>query len=120
MRTYPTPLLLSLLLAASPAAGGVLQPILHDGFEPGSPSSWSAATGWSCPDGDAPVAGNSLAEEPGIGGCPDGMVPVTTFCIDRFEASLERLDGPGGPWSPYLNPGLTPVRARSVRGATPQ
>jgi len=120
MHAHRAPLLLTLLLAATPALGGGPEPILLDGLEPGSPSSWSSAPGWSCVDGDAPVTGNSTTEEPGTGGCPDGMVAVSTFCIDVFEASLERLDGPGGPWSPYLNPGATPVRARSVRGATPQ
>lgn len=95
--------------------------VFADGLEPGSPSSWSAANGWSCPDGDAPVAGNSTIEEPGDPGCPAGMALVDTFCIDRFEASLALLPGDGGgPWSPYLNPGSTAVRALSVRGATPQ
>ena len=95
--------------------------VFADGLEPGSPSSWSAANGWSCPDGAAPVAGNSTVEEAGDPGCPAGMALVATFCIDRFEASLALLPGDGGgPWSPYLNPGATAVRALSVRGATPQ
>ena len=36
------------------------------------------------------------------------------FCIDRFEATLETLDGK--PWSPYFNPGGQAVRALSVEG----
>lgn len=108
---------LFLVLDAAAAQTG----ILADGFEPGSPSSWSAAAGWSCPDGDAPVAGNSTVEEAGDPGCPPGMAQIDTFCIDRFEASLARLPGDGGgPWSPYLDPDTTEVRALSVRGATPQ
>jgi len=94
---------------------------LSDGFEPGSPSSWSSAAGWACPDGDAPVAGNSTVEAPGDPGCPDGMVFVESFCIDKYEASMVRLpqDG-GGPWSPYVEPGAVQVMALSVANATPQ
>lgn len=111
--------LLALAAFAAPAICGAVEPILLDGLEPGGPSSWSKASGWSCADGDAPVTGNSTLEEPGES-CPDGMVPVAAFCIDRFEASLERTDAGGGPWTPYAEPGAVPVRARSVRGATPQ
>src|SRR5436853_7573055 len=39
-----------------------------------------------------------LATEPGTGGCPDGMVRVDAFCIDRYEVTI---DG----HSPYWNPG---------------
>lgn len=58
-------------------------------------------------------------EAPGTGGCPDGMIRVTTFCVDRFEASLVRADD-GSAWSPYYNPGATPMIAVSVEGAVPQ
>ncbi len=79
--------------------------------------------GWSCPDGDAPVAGNPLIEEAGDPGCPAGMARVDTFCVDRFESSLAEIL-PGNElasWSPYLAPGpTTSVRALSVRYATPQ
>lgn len=103
------------LVAAGTALLLAQDPIFFDGLEPGSPSSWSQAPGWSCPDGDAPAAGNSTAEAPGDLGCPAGMALVTGFCIDRYEASLALLpeDG-GGPWSPYLDPGAVPVRALSV------
>jgi formylglycine-generating enzyme required for sulfatase activity len=47
------------------------------------------------------------------------MIPVDTFCVDQFEASLVREDD-GGAWSPYENPGTTAVRAVSVQGAIPQ
>jgi hypothetical protein len=58
-------------------------------------------------------------EAAGTGGCPSGMIPIDTFCIDRFEASLVRVDD-GSSWSPYLNPATTAVRAVSVEGAIPQ
>jgi formylglycine-generating enzyme len=65
-----------------------------------------------------PNAGRSK-EAPGVGGCPRGMIRVTDFCIDRFEASLVRVDD-GSSWSPYFNPGAVAVRAVSVAGAVPQ
>jgi hypothetical protein len=58
-------------------------------------------------------------EAPGVGGCPAGMIPVASFCIDRYEASLVRMDD-GSSWSPYDNPGTTSVIAVSVAGAVPQ
>ena len=59
------------------------------------------------------------AEAPGGPGCPTGMVTVSAFCIDAYEASLVNVED-GSPWSPYLNPGATPVQARSVANAIPQ
>ena len=120
MRSILGLLLIAAVSAASPA---LAQDIFQDGFEPGCPSSWSAAPGWSCVDGDAPVPGNPLVEEPGEGGCPAGMVRLDAaidFCIDRFDASL--IDaGTSLPWSSYLRPGPgISVIARSVRTATPQ
>jgi sulfatase modifying factor 1 len=55
--------------------------------------------------------------------CPEGMALVNgKFCMDRYEASLELSDGQGG-WSSY-DPFSTVdgkrVRARSIRGVTPQ
>lgn len=58
-------------------------------------------------------------EAPGKGGCPAGMLAVSTFCIDEFEASLVRLSD-GTSMSPYENPGDTGARAVSVKGALPQ
>lgn len=65
-----------------------------------------------------PNAGRT-SEAAGEDGCPPGMIGVTTFCIDKFEASLVHV-ADGSSWSPYLNPGATPVRAVSVEGAVPQ
>jgi len=106
-------------LLATPIAAA---PIFSDGFEPAAPSAWSSAAGWSCPDGDAPVPGNSLVEAAGDPGCPLGMAAVDFFCIDRYESSLaEILPGPAlTPWSSYVAPGATPTRALSVALATPQ
>jgi formylglycine-generating enzyme required for sulfatase activity len=42
---------------------------------------------------------------------------AASYCIDRYEASLERE---GVTWSPYLNPERRPVRAVSVRSVVPQ
>ncbi len=62
-------------------------------------------------------------ERAGEGGCPSGMIPVTsTLCVDRYEASLVEVlaDGTTAEWSPYFNPGTTRVRALSRGGAVPQ
>ncbi len=61
----------------------------------------------------------NTAEAPGEGGCPAGMIPVDTFCVDKFEASLVRVSD-GTSWSPYFNPGTAQVLAVSVQGAVPQ
>src|SRR5262249_26680091 len=58
-------------------------------------------------------------EAPGKGGCPAGMARVDPFCVDRYEASLVRMDN-GASWSPYFNPGSVAVRAVSVGGVVPQ
>ena len=65
-----------------------------------------------------PQPNAGLAEAPGQGGCPDGMVPLAGFCIDRYEASLVEADGSA--WSPYFSPGDAAVRAVSIAGAVPQ
>jgi formylglycine-generating enzyme len=65
-----------------------------------------------------PNDGNIL-EEPGEGGCPAGMIPVTDYCVDKYEASLVRGDD-GTSWSPYFNPGAIPMIAVSVANAVPQ
>ena len=54
-----------------------------------------------------------LGEEPGTGGCPAGMVRIETFCIDRYEATLDGV-------SPYWNPGAAPPAAHSRKDAVPQ
>jgi hypothetical protein len=78
-----------------------------------------------CEPTERPQPNEGLSEEPGVDGCPAGMLLVhgaTSFCIDRFEASLVEVgaDGSTTPWSPYFNPGTTRVAARSLRGAVPQ
>lgn len=65
-----------------------------------------------------PNAGKTT-EAPGIGGCPDGMLAVSTFCIDQYEATLIRTDT-AATWCPYDNPGSVSVRALSVVGTVPQ
>lgn len=80
------------------------------------------------PDGEcdpdaSPVPNTTRAEAPGVGGCPDGMLPLEdgSACIDQYEASLvEDAAGGARAWSPYRNPGSAPVRAVSVAGVTPQ
>jgi sulfatase modifying factor 1 len=80
------------------------------------------AGAWSCDPDARPQPNVGLVEEPGVGGCPAGMVRVASFCIDRFEASLAevRADGSLVPWSPYFEPASVRVRALSLRGAVPQ
>ena len=74
-----------------------------------------------CADKVYPQVNGLPNEAPGSGGCPAGMVKVSTFCIARYEAMLV-LDSPSGPapWSPFQNPGTKTVRALSVAGAVPQ
>jgi sulfatase modifying factor 1 len=76
-------------------------------------------TGGICNPAAAPQPNVGLEEAPGQDGCPPGMLGVATFCIDRFEASLLFADS-GMPFSPYVNPGTTPVRAVSIQNAVPQ
>lgn len=75
-----------------------------------------------CAESDRPTPNGVPVEAPGVGGCPDGMVPVSDFCIDQYEAMLvEVLDGGEvAPFSPYSNPGSRRVQAMSVAGAVPQ
>ncbi len=49
--------------------------------------------------------------------CPAEMVPIDTFCVDRYEAALV-VNGEG--WSPYHNPGEMPAVAVSRAGLVPQ
>lgn len=77
---------------------------------------------WGCDPDAYPQPNAGLSEAPGGGGCPDGMVGVGTFCVDRYEASLLRVrsDGTTEPWSPYRNPAGQRVLAVSIPGAVPQ
>ncbi|HUQ06159.1 MAG TPA: SUMF1/EgtB/PvdO family nonheme iron enzyme [Kofleriaceae bacterium] len=75
----------------------------------------------ACAAGDTPDVNGPVAEPAGIGGCPPGMTPAGTACIDRWEAALllEENDVIAG-WSPYANPGTRRVRAVSAPGVVPQ
>lgn len=75
--------------------------------------------GLECDPDAMPQPNVGLSEAAGVGGCPDGMIRVSDFCIDRYEASLVD-DATGAPWSPYINPGDAVVRAVSLEGAVPQ
>ncbi|MSP26138.1 MAG: hypothetical protein EXR75_13470 [Myxococcales bacterium] len=73
----------------------------------------------ACHPETVPQPNLGLVEPPGVGGCPAGMVPVATFCIDRVEAALVRTSD-GGPVSPYFNPEMASVRAVAIPFAVPQ
>lgn len=106
--TIPALFALSMLLRCAPASAFV-DPVYADGFEP-----------FTCNVSDIPQPNSGIAAEPGSGGCADGMVLVDTFCIDRYEAALIDDSAAGAPWSPYFNPGATPVHAISAQSAIPQ
>lgn len=103
--------LLAAALGACAEADAYVDPVFADGYE-----------AFACTAADNPQPNAAIAAEPGSGGCVDGMVPVDTFCIDRYEAALvdDSSPNPGTPWSPYLNPGATAVHAISARFAVPQ
>jgi len=77
----------------------------------------SFAAGVTCDPNATPTPNDGLVEEAGDAGCPAGMAKVTTYCIDRFEASLVTDTGT---WSPYFFPGGQSVKAASLRAAVPQ
>jgi len=75
----------------------------------------------TCDPDVRPVPNEGLGEAAGEGGCPDGMVAVADFCIDRYEATLLEVgDGTLASWSPFFNPGTVRVMAVPVAGAVPQ
>ena len=74
---------------------------------------------FECNPDYAPNPNVGLVEEPGNGGCPDGMLAVDAFCIDQYEAALVQVDT-GQPWSPFFKPDGVRVRAVSQPGAIPQ
>jgi formylglycine-generating enzyme len=78
-------------------------------------------SGW-CPTDPSARPNEGLVEEPGTGGCPKGMVRVTTYCVDRFEASIVIVEGAKETtWSPfYPPPNDKTYRAVSLRSAVPQ
>ncbi len=74
-----------------------------------------------CEDGDGPTPDGVPVEPAGLGGCPAGMTMAGSVCIDRWEAALVQVDAAGDrPWSPFLNPGTTRVRAISAPDLVPQ
>jgi hypothetical protein len=93
------------------------------GHCPGTPTHIQCCTPFGValcdPSVDAEPNLQRTTEAPGTGGCPPGMIAVGTFCVDRYEASLVRVDT-GASWSPFRNPGNVAVRAVSVEGAVPQ
>jgi formylglycine-generating enzyme len=72
-----------------------------------------------CQESDTPAPNGVPTEPAGLGGCPPGMAPVADFCVDRWEAALVTT-APTGAWSPFANPGDTPVRGVSAPGLVPQ
>ncbi len=85
-------------------------------------------------DGSAPASDSSAldsgttaldsatAPEVGASPCPAGMVHISSYCIDTWEAHVVELDDAGAehPHSPYdVVDGLT-VRAKSAGGVVPQ
>ncbi len=76
----------------------------------------------ACSDVDRPLPNPSDPFEAPHPLCPAGMVPVSTFCIDRYEAHLVEIaaDGTARAWSPYFNPGQRRMRAHASAGAIPQ
>jgi hypothetical protein len=89
-------------------------------------SAWSGDTSGWCPTDASARPNAGLAEETYDARCPSGMIPITTFCIDKYEAELVVKDGSGveSSWSPYYPPpaagsGLS-YRAVSIGNAVPQ
>ncbi|MBU1237431.1 MAG: formylglycine-generating enzyme family protein [Gammaproteobacteria bacterium] len=77
------------------------------------------AAGSTCDPTIWPQPNSGLAQTAGTGGCPEGMLLVDNFCVDRYEASLVEAST-NIPWSPYQNPGSTSVVAVSIASAVPQ
>lgn len=64
-----------------------------------------------------------LIEAPGDKGCPNGMVRINDYCIDKYEAAIVKVnqDGSFTDLSPYHHPKKNiNIRAVSVKGAVPQ
>lgn len=82
----------------------------------------TASDGGFCKTDPLARPNEGLIEEAGAAGCPSGMARVSTFCVDRFEASLVIVDGAKQTsWSPYYPPPSDKTyRAVSLRNAIPQ
>ena len=97
---------------------------LHDGgLDARADTPSDAAGGW-CPTDPAARPNEGLLEAAGDPTCPAGMVRVSTFCVDRYEASIVVTDASGkeSSWSPYYPPPSDgrKYRAVSLRNAVPQ
>jgi hypothetical protein len=73
----------------------------------------------ACDPSAMPTPNDGLVEVEYDPSCRAGMVSVAGFCVDRYEASLVRVDD-GSSWSPYFPPIDVDVRAVSIEGAVPQ
>src|SRR4051812_28101835 len=108
----------ALVLAVVAACGGSSTAVDVDAASDDAPDLDAAACTLpapapTCDPAAKPLPNPScLAEEPGTGGCPPGMVRIATFCIDRYEATIDGV-------SPYWNPGATPPPAHSRANAVP-
>jgi formylglycine-generating enzyme len=96
----------------------------HDGgvdARPDTPT--DAGAGW-CPTDPTARPNEGLTEAAGAATCPAGMVRISTFCVDRYEASIVITDASGKEtsWSPYYPPPTDgrKYRAVSLRNAVPQ
>lgn len=68
-----------------------------------------------------PVRSQLTPCAPGMAHIPGTAQNPAGYCIDRYEASLRRVDDNRDvPWSPYLTPERATVRAVSARGVVPQ
>lgn len=75
-----------------------------------------------------PTENQGKIESSGQGGCPQGMVEVANFCIDRFEGTLVNKNT-NEPFSPYCSPSadgkatsgaIMNLKAVSLAGVVPQ
>ena len=88
----------------------------------GAPDGLGDAAVVACSPDAMPQPNAGLVEAISAEGCPGGMIAIpgpSPFCVDRYEGALV-LQSDGSSWSPYVNPGTTPVRAVSLAGAVPQ
>lgn len=122
LRLAPGALGLALLLLAGPCWSQQPDVIESPEVVDVLPPEVAAPVEWTCDPSYPPLPNLGLSEEPGSGGCPDGMVAAADFCVDRYESFVVEVlpDGREAPWSPYLNPGNLPIRAKSAAGAVPQ
>jgi hypothetical protein len=73
------------------------------------------------PDAGAPGDLSAVAPQDAGSVCPDEMVHLAGFCIDRYEAHVvEVVDGGERAHSPYVPVDGLVVAARSARGVVPQ